>query len=118
MYIPNELLKRIFSFQEDWWLTKEKRIINIQKLSQIFKNNPISIAPQRSMYEKTWIIKININNALEKTYFIGYMENYEYRGETSRGDLMLVQFFVDHCHNRINNSVFFSYDHHLWNRCG
>ena len=36
VYFPNEVIFLIFSFQQDWWVTKTRnRLINIQKLSQI-----------------------------------------------------------------------------------
>ncbi len=40
MDIPYEILKYIFSFQEKWWLIKNK-LINIEKLHQIFQHKII-----------------------------------------------------------------------------
>ncbi len=33
--LPLDLLKIIFSFQEQWWLTNNRKLVNIEKLSQI-----------------------------------------------------------------------------------
>ena len=68
-YLPTELLKRIFWFQEEWWLTHKRKLIHIQKLSQIPR-----IVCNSSYSSKCFVLELNFS--VGKKYILGYKELY------------------------------------------
>ena len=68
-YLPTELLKRIFWFQEEWWLTHKRKLIHIQKLSQISR-----IVCNSSYSSKCFVLELNFS--VGKKYILGYKELY------------------------------------------
>ena len=100
-YLPTEILKRIFWFQEEWWLNNKRKLINIQKLSQI----PPIMLYDSTLYYKLFMLQLTISDI--KKYILGYKE-------ITVNDT-LSTFSVRLYHKRNNNmTLSFSYDHADW----
>ncbi len=61
MYIPFEILKYIFSFQEKWFLFKKNTIRNIEQISKILKNKIYYVSSR-------WFIGIDVELKIHINY--------------------------------------------------
>ncbi len=92
MDIPYEILKYIFSFQDKWWILKNK-IINIAKLYQLPR-------PKPTIYPVLCSVQLKVSPT--KNYFLDYW---------SVSNIFMI-FFID----GIENSIRTSLNHIYWTK--